>query len=126
MASITSIHDDPTLTYASTEEVVSGDRTLYGSEGLVVLNATATHGAWSTGRRAIKAVYVAGWADTACPTGIKQAVAVLVAHWWRLRAEMGRDSASAGSTSVGTRGESIPPQVLQMIAPFRLPGSYCG
>lgn len=96
--SVTSIYDDPTLAYDADTLVASTDYVLDGIEGLVLLKPTASHGAWSKGRRSIKATVVAGYATV--PDAIKESAIREVAHRWRLRS-------LATATNVAKAGNSI-------------------
>ena len=77
VTSITSIYDSQDRSYRASDQVASGDFTLVeGERGLVELDWDASHGSWSTARRAIKSTYVAGWATV--PENLKQAARIAV------------------------------------------------
>ena len=112
VASVTSIHDDPDWSYGANQLVASSDYTLDGETGIVHLNPLGGHGGFSTQKRAIKAVFVAGFATI--PEHVKQAVAMQTAHLWRLRKEQGRESTS-GAGGGALRAETIPDAVIQIL-----------
>lgn len=117
IASITSIYDDPLLSYGSSTEVVSGDYTSYAADGLIVLDADASHGAWSKARRAIKITASLGFSTA--PDPVKHACGLLVAHWYRNTIpSLGRVSTSQGGVSVSLLSASIPLEVRATMAPY--------
>ena len=61
VTAIGSIYDDPDAEYTSDELIASADYTLYGIEGLVMLDTTGADTYFSTAHRAIKATYTAGY-----------------------------------------------------------------
>lgn len=124
LVSITSIHDDPARLYPASSEVASADYTADLGAGLLTCDSDGSHGTWSTGTRAIKVVCVAGYATI--PADIEQAVCILVGHWWRLRTEGGRESISAGGTSISVTAATLPPEVRELLTPYLLPGVWCG
>lgn len=124
VVSITSVYDDPARLYPASSEVASGDYTADLDAGLLTCDSDGTHGAWSSGRRAIKITAVAGYATI--PADIQHAACLLVKHWWRLRLEAGRESVSDVAGSVTVTAETIPESVRQILWPYRLPGVWCG
>lgn len=99
--SVTSIYDDATWAYGSDTLVSSSDYTLDGVEGLVWLKPTGTHGAWSKGRRAIKATVVGGFA--AVPDVIKEAAIRETAFRWRARQTAAASNVAQGGKSIALR-----------------------
>lgn len=123
--SVTSIEDDPTHLYdGSTYLVDSGDYTLFGDDYIVELDSDGTWGLWSEGRRNIKAVVVAGWATV--PADMKHACGLQVAHWYRHRTNIGRESESARGGSIQIRPQSLLPGVKAALRPYRLPQNWIG
>lgn len=114
ITSITSVHDDPDRVYGSSTLVSSGDYDLEGDTGIIRLTTTGTHGSFSQQVRSIKVVFVAGYTATTAPEHIKQAVAMMARHLWRLRKEQG--SASLGKKGE-LRDETIPAAINQMLSP---------
>ena len=123
-ASITSIYDDPIREYGASTLVASGDYTSRGNLGLAELSNTATHGAWSDGAyRAIKATVVCGHATV--DDALKQAVGMLVAHWYRVGVPMlSKRSAGGGgrSASKAPLVNGLPDEVRARIHDYRLGG----
>ena len=117
VTSVTSIYDDPLLDYGATTLVSSGDYTLYGDEGLVVLNNTASW-SWNTARRAIKATYVAGWSTA--PNAIKHACALQSAHIFKHRDAIGSTSLSKAGGSATLSALGLLPEVKEALSPYRL------
>lgn len=120
ITAITTIHDSPDRSYGSNDLVDSGDYSIIDGE-LVVLDYDATHGAWSTYNRAIKAVYTAGW--TTPPDDLKDALIDYTVHLFRLIDRRGRQSISVQGGSQNLRKDEIPDEILQKITPFILPVS---
>ena len=120
LVSVTTIHDDPdTRTYGAASLVAASDYDLDLELGQAILTSTSTHGAWSSrSYRSIKAVYVAGWVTV--PEELKGLCAELVAHWWRLRKERGKNSVSQQGTSLSLIPETLPDRVKEGLAPYRL------
>lgn len=112
VVSVTTIHDDPDWSYGSGDLVDSGDYTVDLAMGVVHLNPTASH-AWSTSKRAIKVVYVAGYATV--PADIKQAACLTVAHWYRLTTRQGKTSASGQGASKAYTAATIPDEAKELL-----------
>lgn len=117
IVSVTTIHDDPLLAYGSEDLVASGDYTLYGDVGLIVLDHDAVHGWWSTSKRAIKLVAVCGYVTI--PEPMKQAAAMLVGHWYRLKTGLGQTSISQGGVNATRVEATLPDVVKELISPYR-------
>ena len=117
VSSITSIHDASTLVYDSGTLVASGDYTLDERSGKVFLDPDATHGAWSTGRRHIKVIYVCGWADTAAPEFVKSAAKHMVRHLLDLPQRQGVSTTEDGQQH---REEGIPELVKVLLGPIKI------
>lgn len=64
---------------------------------------------WPTGRRNVRVTYTRGYAPGEEPWGIRQAVMMLVAHWYQNRE----------SIVVGTIVTEVPDAVRALIAPYR-------
>tara|TARA_Y100000310_G_scaffold27021_2_gene25718 strand:+ start:1108 stop:1704 length:597 start_codon:yes stop_codon:yes gene_type:complete len=123
VTSVTSIYDDPLLDYGASTLVDSGDYTLYGDEGLVVLNNTASW-SWNTARRAIKVTYVAGWSTA--PNAVKHACALQAAHIFKHRDAIGSTSLSKAGGSANLSALGLLPEVRDALAPYRLTLSWVG
>ena len=119
--SITSIYDSPDRSYAAADLVASGDYTLEEpNNGLVLLDWDATHGAWGTGRRAIKASYNAGYSTV--PDWLQHAARIVVRHLWNLRTTQGATSQSKGEANIQlVAATALPEEARRLLAPFRLP-----
>lgn len=115
--SVTSIHDDELGAWGSDTEVDSGDWTLFANEGLVRLNVSGGHGAWSTARRAIKVVASLGYSTV--PDGLKHAAGLWVAHAYRNTIpSLGKSSITQREATVALVTSAFPPEVKQAAAPF--------
>ena len=123
VSSIPSIHDDSQWSYGSAELVDSGDYTLEGETGRVYLDPDATQGAFSRVSRAVKAIYVAGWATV--PDQVAEAALQLIAHWFQLPSRQGRSSLSKAGGSTSWRTEGMPESVQELLSPYRLPRVLC-
>jgi hypothetical protein len=125
LVSVASIYDDPDRTYDdSVDLVAASDFTVFDDEGLVLLKSTSSHGAWTTGSRAIKATYTAGWSSV--PADIKNAVSIQVAHMWSARDHIGRSKVSQGGGSMDVAPMSLLPEVKRALAPWRLASTWIG
>ena len=125
VTAITSIEDDVTRDFdGSTYLVTSTDYAIReGARGLVLLKATATHGAWGTGSGVIKAVYTAGYSTV--PDDLKQLAKQAVKHWYDLRTSQGKASTSQGSTTISLRDEDLLPALVQQgLSRYRLPRAW--
>lgn len=119
--SITSIYDSPSRAYAAADLVASGDYTLEeGANGLVLLDWDATHGTWSTGKRAIKVAYSGGYSTV--PDWLQHAARIVVRHLWDLRELQGKSSQAKGQSNVPLRdATAIPIEARRILDPHRLP-----
>ena len=125
VTSITSIHDDPgNETYTSTYLVDSGDYVQRGNEDQIVrLLPAGVHGAFSTSPRAIKVIFVAGYANVR--DDLKACAIELTAHMWNQVNRRGLQSMTgAGGLQTAYVPSTWPKHVLQWIAPYRLPSVY--
>ncbi|MCK5495826.1 MAG: hypothetical protein KAI80_05400 [Hyphomicrobiaceae bacterium] len=120
--SITSIHDDPDRDYGAGELVPASDYDLDADAGEVFLRPESSHG-WSRARRAIRVVGVFGLNEADDVEDIKQAIAMLVKHWWDLRHTQGVASATQAGQSQTRREEPLPAAVRQLAGRLRLWGS---
>lgn len=125
VTTLTSIYDDTDRDWSADTLVASSDYTLRTREGDVLLSSSSVQGGWTTDPEgSVKATLTAGWTATGganpVPLEVEQAILMLVQHWTRLRTEAGRTSVSAGGVSTGTRDETIPDSVAQLMAPYRL------
>lgn len=122
VVSITSITDDTTGDFTDASYLVSsGDYTRLDDEhGLVRLLTTATHGAWSTTRGAIKAVYTAGYGTT--PKKLKRLCALQVRHLYDCRLNQGKANVSVqGHGETYLDPTALAPEVEQGIGKYILP-----
>ena len=122
--SITSIHDDPDRVYGAADLVDSGDYELFGDEGLVMLKNAGTQSAWSTSTRAIKIVFVGGYATV--PGPIVHAGGLQLAHWWVGRNSVGKTNVSQGGGSATMKTLELLPEVKEALAPYRMPSRFIG
>mgnify|MGYP001562733235 CR=1 FL=1 len=106
LTAITSIYDSPDRDYGSEDLVAAGDYTLVdGDHGLVVLDVDAAHGAWTTGRMAIKATVTAGFSTV--PVDLVHLACLATKAAWDLRRNQGKSSLSQQGVSVGLRDEEL-------------------
>lgn len=122
--SVTSIHDDPERVYGSEDLVASGDYELFGDEGLVMLKNAGTHSVWSSSKRAIKIVFVAGYSTV--PGPIVHAGGLQIAHWWAARNHIGKSNVSQGGGSSSLATLELLPEVKEALAPYRMPSRFIG
>jgi hypothetical protein len=121
--SITTVHDDPDWGYSSTYLVASGDYVLDEDNGRVLLTPSSGE-SWSTSRRAIKAVFVAGW--TTAPADLEHALCLAVAHVWSVIPRQGKQSATAQGRTDAYSPETWPSIVRQAMSRFRAEGAFIG
>jgi hypothetical protein len=122
--SITSIHDSTDRTYGSGDLVASADYDVYGSEGLVQLKDTSTHGSWSGTTRAIKVIAVIGWATI--PEAIQHAAGLQAAFWFKNRDQVGYSSINQGGGSVSIAALGLLPEVQEALQPYRQASTWTG
>jgi len=120
VTAISSIYDSPDRSYAAADLVASGDYTLTdGERGLVTLDWDSVHGSWSTGLRAIKATWTAGFSSP--PDELQHACRLTVRHLYDLRQVQGRTSQAVAGVSVGmVQATHLPDEVRRILAPYRL------
>ena len=128
VTSITSIYDDPDQEYtAAADLVAASDYTLYGLEGLVMMDHDASEGTWRKGTRsAIQVTYVAGYSGGTMPQAIKHAACLQVAHWYGARAHIGRTNVSMGGQSANLMSLELLPETRQALNPYRLATCWVG
>ena len=129
VTAVASIYDDPDLDYTDAADLVaSGDYTVYGVEGRVVLDYDAAYPAWSESRRAIKITYGAGYGDAGAPlpVAIKHAACLQVAHWYGARAHIGKTNLSIGGQTAKLNTLELLPEVKKTLAPYGLATSWVG
>jgi len=121
VTAVSSIYDDTSWDYTATYLVASGDYAIVdGERGMVILTSTATHGSWTTGKRAIKASYTAGFATV--PDWLQHAARITVRALYDLRNSQGKENKSEGGVNVSfTKPAAIPDEAVQILAPHRLP-----
>ena len=124
VVSVTSIYDDPELDYGSDDLVASGDYTLYGDSGLVILKNASTQGEWSATKRAIKATIVAGWATI--PVAVQHAASLQVSLLWTGRDHVGRSKISQGGGSMDVARIELLPEVKRALDPYRVASAWLG
>lgn len=120
VTAIASIYDSSDRRYAAADLVASTDYTLTDPDhGLVALDYDATHGVWSTGERAIKATWTAGFSTV--PHDLQHACRLTVRHIYDLRQVQGRTSQSVAGVSVGlVEADALPAEARRILAPYRL------
>jgi len=125
IVTVTSIFDDVDRVYGAATEVASSDWELDIARGLVILKNASTQGLWTSSWRAQKVTATLGYTDASghVPQILRHAGAELVWHWFRLMRERGQTSATINGAGGGLRDQEVPPYVLELAAPFRLPGS---
>lgn len=129
VTAVASIYDDPDLDYTDAADLIaSGDYTVYGVEGRVVLDYDATYAGWSEGRRHIKITYGAGYGDSGAPlpVAIKHAACLQVAHWYSGRAHIGRTNLSSQGQTVALNTLQLLPEVKEALSPYRLATVWVG
>jgi hypothetical protein len=120
--SVTTLHDSADRTYGAADLIDAADYTVFGSDGLVILDTDGAIGSFSSVRRAIKVVAVIGW--SAMPSAIVHAACLQVAHWYGARDHIGRTSVSQGGGSISVSDLGLLPEVMEALAPYRLPASW--
>lgn len=125
VVSVTTIHDDPDRGYGAAYLVDAADYEIDKEKGTVFLLPSGAHGVWSNHqRRAVKAVFVAGFETV--PESIKQACAQEVKRMMGLRGTQGQTNASRSGASTGYRDEDLLPQTRTLLSPLRLPAAILG
>ena len=123
IVAVTSIFDDVDRVYGAATEVASSDWELDIARGLVILKNASTQGLWTSSWRAQKVTATLGYTDAAghIPQILRHAGAELVWHWFRLTRERGHSSVNLGGQSGSSWDPELPPYVLELVRPFRLP-----
>lgn len=124
VVSVTSVYDDPDLTWSSSTLVDSGDYSLIDAAvGRLLLTATSNQGAWSTTPGAIKVTYIAG--NDTPEEALRHAARVYVRHLFERRRSVGRESESnnGASATFELPAGPVPPAVRELARPYRLPGA---
>ena len=126
VTAIGSIYDDPDAEYTADELIDSGDYTLYGIEGLVMLNTTGADTYFSKAHRAIKVTYTAGYTGGTMPGPITHAACMQVAHWYNHRATIGKSNVSTQGQSANLMPLDLLPEVKAALQPYRLAANWVG
>lgn len=117
--SITSIHSDVNRQYTTDTQLDSGDFDLDGLLGQAILDPVNASDGFDRGFRAIKVVANCGY--TALPADLEHAVCVWASQLQRNKANQGKDSITQRAATVSISPKSMPPEVKEMLAPFRGP-----
>lgn len=121
VASITSLYDDSAFSgsFDASNLVASDDLDLAIDDGVVHLLPNSAHGAFSRGRRRIKAVFVAGF-DTGAHEQIKLAIATYTAHLFHGRPSIGTDAYAVDGVTETPAKRTIPPEVKEILSNIKL------
>lgn len=117
--SITSIHSDVNRQYTADTQLDSGDFDLDGLLGQAILDPVNASDGFDHGFRAIKVVANCGY--TALPADLEHAICVWASQLQRNKASQGKDSITQRGATVSISPKSMPPEVKEMLAPFRGP-----
>jgi len=130
------VHVDSSWVWGSDTQITQGVDFDYNypglrGDGVFVLRPGGSYGSWPTTLRCIKVVVQLGYATGGLtyddvPKDIQVACGLLVAHWWQLRHTSGLTNVSQAGGSAGLVTGAIPDNVKQMMAPYRLSGSWIG
>jgi len=126
VTAVASIYDDADAEYTSDELIAASDYTLYGIEGLVMLDTTGADTYFSTAHRAIKATYTAGYSGGTMPGPITHAACLQVAHWYNHRASIGKTNVSSQGQSANLQSLDLLPEVKAALQPYRLATNWVG
>ena len=134
VASVTSLKVDADRAFGSGTERDAASYAIHADRGVVESRAgpflTPYRKGWADWPESVKVVYTT--ATGSVPAAVKQAFSDLVGHWYRL-AKTNLDAnflmlteSINGTTSKGyswslTRGLAIPPGVLKLLEPYRIP-----
>ena len=114
IVSITSVHDDPDMDYATADLVVDG--TDFETEllsGEFIMRPDGTAGAWSDSVAAIKVVYVAGFATV--PDDLKDACILQTLHAFRGIPRIGLEGVTQLSSTVRLSPRGLLPDVKAIL-----------
>jgi len=121
LVSVTSIYDDPLMTYGADTLVAATDYDGLSRlpAGIITLDADAVHGAWSEAEDAIKLTVVAGYETI--PQDIVEACCQWVANKWMHRGLHGESSVAYNELNVSLtdKNDSLTPAVKAILAPHR-------
>lgn len=124
ITAVSSIYSDPVREYGSGSLVASGDYTLHGGEGMVMMDWDSGD-VWDSGSRAIKIAFTAGFSTVPAP--IKRAAGLQVASWFKNRPAVGARNVSQQGTSIGYASPlELLPEVKQLLSGYVLAGGSIG
>ncbi len=134
VASVTSLKVDADRVFGAATEREATSYVIHADRGVIESLfgpfLTPYRKGWADWPEAVKVVYTAATGNV--PAAVKQAFADLVGHWYR-QAKTNSDASFlmliesvSGTTTKGyswslTHGLSIPPGVLELLAPYRMP-----
>ena len=134
IATVTSLKVDPDRQFGSTTERDAATYVIHFDRGVIESLSGPFLQPYRKGSNdwpeSVKVVYTT--ATSSVPAAVKQAFADLIGHWYRLAktnsdasflmlTELVNSTATKGYSWSLTRGLSIPPGVLELLAPFRVP-----
>tara|TARA_Y100000004_G_scaffold184490_1_gene233591 strand:+ start:1961 stop:2569 length:609 start_codon:yes stop_codon:yes gene_type:complete len=115
--SITSIHSDVNRQYTADTLLSSDDYDLDGLLGQAILDPVNASDGFDQGFRAIKVIANCGY--TTLPADLEHAVCVWASQLQRNKASQGKESITQRAATVSISPKSMPPEVKQLLAPFR-------
>jgi len=120
------IEDDPNEAFDGTSYLVPSSDYVLRPGGIVLLTVASSWGTWSeTDDEVIRVRWTAGYAEGAIPGRLFEGLGTMVGVLWARRSSIGKDSVSIGQrqTIMPRKPRSIPDEVLDLIAPYRLVGA---
>jgi uncharacterized phiE125 gp8 family phage protein len=120
VSDVESLHDDTLRAFGSDTEIDEDDIILDGAAGIIKLwNGTFT---FLKGKRNVKVVYTAGYADDAVPHDLKEAVLMIVQHHYKRVYQdqrIGLASETVGDHTMQYSEEAIPKKAADTLARYR-------
>ena len=115
--SITSIHSDPNRQYTSDTQLSSDDFELDSLLGQAILDPVNAADGFDRAFRAIEVVANCGFSSL--PADLEHAVCVWASQLHRNKATQGKDSITQRAATVSISPKSMPPEIKEILAPFR-------
>jgi hypothetical protein len=126
--SVTSVKADPAYGFGADSVVPTTAYVVHSDRGVI----QSVTGRFARGPRAVQVVYAT--ATGAVPDDVKEAYALLIGHWYRMAKTAFGQNYEMLETLIDTSGEKdwpwsvsagepLPPGVLQLLQPYRVPAA---
>lgn len=117
MINVTSIHSDIDRVYGSATEITGSEYEKDTQNARIILKPSVASKGFDSGFRVIKVVFTAGFAST--PPDLEHAICVYASMLHRAKVSQGKRSISQRDATTTFDPRTIPPEVKQIIYPYR-------